>query len=186
MTAVFIQLLRRTRIGQAFLDIPNARGLHGVPVPRIGGIALFACVWLLAGWWIQRDPVAAIALISVVLLAISLVDDLRPLSTTLRLLVHAGAALLTVLLWVNTFGLAPGQLGLSILWVMSPAGALAIALAIVWMTNLYNFMDGADGVAGGMSVIGFGTYATAWALHTNPDGSLGFLATAIAGASLDF
>ena len=186
LTGAFIYFFQRNRLGRLFLDFPKARGLHATPVPRVGGIALFASVWLLAGWWMQRDTVAAIAWISGGLLAISLFDDLRPLSTALRLLVHAGAALLTVLLWVNTFGLAPGRMGLSTLGLISPAGALAIALAIVWMTNLYNFMDGADGLAGGMSVIGFGTYATAWALHANPDGSLGILATAIAGGSLGF
>ena len=71
LTAVFIQILRRTRIGQLFLDFPKARGLHASPVPRIGGIAIFASVWLLASLWMQRDLVAGIAAVSLVLLAVS-------------------------------------------------------------------------------------------------------------------
>ncbi len=186
LTAAFIQLLRRTRIGQVFLDFPKARGLHASPVPRIGGIAIFASVWLLAGLWMQRDLVAAIASLSLVLLAVSLLDDLRPLSALLRLLVHSGAAILVVLFWVKTFGLVPGRPGVMIDWIMSPLGALLIVFAIMWMTNLYNFMDGADGLAGGMSLIGFGSYAVALAMLPNADVSMGFLVAAITGAAGGF
>ena len=186
LTAAFIHLLCRTRATRILLDSPTARGLHAVPVPRIGGIAIFASVWILAGLWLQRDLVAGIAVLSLVLLAVSLLDDLKPLSAVLRLLAHAGAALLIVLLWVNTFGLTPGRTSASIRLAMSPLGAMAMALAIVWMTNLYNFMDGADGLAGGMSVVGFGTYAVAVAMQVNASGSLGLLATALAGAATGF
>ena len=79
MTAAFIRLLRRTRIGKVFLDYPKARGLHAIPVPRIGGLAMFASVWLLAGYWLQRDLLACIGVLSLVLLAISLLDDLHPI-----------------------------------------------------------------------------------------------------------
>ena len=186
MTAALIHFLLRTRIGQVFLDFPKARGLHAAPVPRVGGIAIFASVWLLAGIWMQRDLVAGIAGLSLALLTISLLDDLRPLSAWLRLLVHIGAALLVILLWVKTFGLVPDRTSVTISWVMSPLGALVVALSIVWMTNLYNFMDGADGLAGGMSVIGFGTYAVALAMLPNSDGSMGLLAATLTGAAAGF
>lgn len=189
LTAVFIQILRRTRIGQLFLDFPKARGLHASPVPRIGGIAIFASVWLLASLWMQRDLVAGIAALSLVLLAVSLADDLRPLSALLRLLVHAGAAILVVLFWVKTFGLAQSRPSAVIGWLMSPLGALLTVFAIIWMTNLYNFMDGADGLAGGMSLIGFGAYAIAASqfVPTSPEAaSIATLCAIIAGASIGF
>jgi UDP-N-acetylmuramyl pentapeptide phosphotransferase/UDP-N-acetylglucosamine-1-phosphate transferase len=44
---------------------------------------------------------------------------------------------------------------------MHPLGLALSALAIAWLTNLYNFMDGSDGLAGGMAVFGFGTYGVA-------------------------
>ena len=189
-TATLIYFLRRTRIGKIFLDVPTARGLHVTPVPRIGGIAIFASVWLLAGMWMQRDLVAGIAGLSLVLVTISLLDDLRPLSAVLRLLVHTGAAILVLLLWVNTFGLSSTRASASIGWVSSPPVAIALAvalmLAIVWMTNLYNFMDGADGLAGGMSVIGFGSYAIALGVLPNSGGSLGLLVAALTGAAAGF
>jgi UDP-N-acetylmuramyl pentapeptide phosphotransferase/UDP-N-acetylglucosamine-1-phosphate transferase len=57
-------------------------------------------------------------------------------------------------------------------WFAIPqAGALELmllALALGWMTNLYNFMDGADGLAGGMALIGFGVYALAAVLGGDP------------------
>ena len=186
MTAAFIQLLRRTRIGKVFLDFPSARGLHTAPVPRVGGIAMFASVWVLSCFWIQRDLVAGIAGLSLLLLAISLLDDLRPLSAVLRLLVHSAAAILVVLLWVQAFGLMPVRPNALMHWVTSPPGAFAIVLAIVWMTNLYNFMDGADGLAGGMSVIGFGSYAMVLAMLPDSGGSLGLLVTALTGAAAGF
>ncbi len=186
LTAAFIHLLCRTRATRILLDLPTARGLHGAPVPRIGGIAIFASVWILAGLWLQRDLVAGIAGLSLVLLAVSLLDDLKPLSAVLRLLAHAGAALLMVLLWVNTFGLTAGRTSASIRLAMSPLGAMALALVIVWMTNLYNFMDGADGLAGGMSVVGFGTYAAAVTMQVNTDSPLGLLVAALTGASAGF
>ena len=190
ITAAFIQLLRRTQFCRFFLDLPTARGLHAAPVPRVGGIAMFASVWLLAGIWMEHDLVAAIACLSVLLFAISLLDDLRPMSALLRLLVHAAAASLIVLLWVKGFGLVPGHSSVAIRWALSPPVAIALAillaLAIVWMTNLYNFMDGADGLAGGMALIGFGTYAVALAMLPNSAGSLGLLSTAIAGAAAGF
>ena len=185
-TVIFIYLCRRTRIAQVLLDFPNARGLHASPVARVGGVALFASVWLFSGLWIQRDLVAAIAGLSVVLVAISFIDDLRPLPALLRLLVHAGMAITIVLIWNEAFGLASNLYGTSASWLLSPVGAFGAVVAIVWMTNLYNFMDGADGLAGGMSVIGFGAYAIASASIPNSGGSMSLLAVSIAGASAGF
>ncbi len=189
-TATLIYILRGSRIGQVFLDVPTARGLHVTPVPRIGGIAIFASVWLFAGVWMQRDLVAGIAGLSLVLVTISLLDDLRPLSAVLRLLVHTGAAILVLLLWVNTFGLSSARASVSMGWALSPPVAVVLAVAlmltIVWMTNLYNFMDGADGLAGGMSVIGFGAYTVALGMIPNSGGSLGLLVAALTGATAGF
>jgi len=63
-------------------------------------------------------------------------------------------------------------------------GAIAATLAIVWSTNLYNFMDGADGLAGGMGVIGFG--AMAWAAADAGQGGLAMGCAALASACAGF
>lgn len=131
------------------VDHPNDRSLHDNPTPRSGGIAVMtgtvvaaAC----AGVWLTDLPVQALGL-AVLLAAISLADDRRGLPITARLLTHALAAGLFAA-WLTNQG-APW-------WWM--AGSI---LAITAMTNFYNFMDGANGLAGGMAVTGFGCYGIA-------------------------
>ena len=122
------------------MDQPNARSLHARAVPRGGGLAIWAG-WLAGVLWLPGPkpwlaPLAA-------LIAVSVLDDRRGLHPGLRLLVQFGAA--AVWVWLNPVPLEP---------------VLAV-LAIVWMANLYNFMDGSDGLAGAMTVVGFGAYAAA-------------------------
>ncbi len=121
-------------------DIPNERSLHSDPTPRTGGIALMAGTlagWVLLfkylQWWVVVPALA--------LFLLSLVDDVRGLARRTRLIGHFAAALCVV------FGAGIG-------WVWM----LPVLLYVVWMTNLYNFMDGSDGMAGGMGLIGFSFY----------------------------
>jgi UDP-N-acetylmuramyl pentapeptide phosphotransferase/UDP-N-acetylglucosamine-1-phosphate transferase len=124
-------------------DVPNERSLHDTPVPRTGGIALMAGIlagWVLLfkfwQWWI------VIPLLG--LFVLSLVDDVRGLPPKTRLIGHFIAG------WIVLAGA-----GISWIW------ALPVLLFIVWMTNLYNFMDGSDGLAGGMALFGFTFYGLA-------------------------
>lgn len=87
---------------------------------------------------------------------VSFLDDWLSLPSGLRIIVHFVAA--GLLLWAG-FGLdsivLPGTV-----WVLPAPLMIALSLLfIAWMVNLYNFMDGMDGFAGGMAVIGFGTFA---------------------------
>lgn len=129
------------------LDEPNDRSLHVRPVPRSGGLGILiaALIGLLAaqGPWIIGACVALIA-------AVSWLDDQFGLPIWLRFIFHIAAAIGLLLA-----GLVP----------TASAGYVALVIVgMVWMTNLYNFMDGADGLAGGMALFGFGTYAIAAAL----------------------
>ena len=90
---------------------------------------------------------AATFLVAAVLAAHSYWNDLHETTVLTRLGVQAFAATVAVLgarLTLNPAGLSLGLLALPI-----------TVLALVWMTNLYNFMDGIDGFAGGMTVVGF-------------------------------
>jgi len=126
------------------LDRPNQRSLHSGVVPRAGGLALVPAV--LAGWALQAPfpwPAAA----SVLVLAItSYIDDCRGLPVALRLAAHMAAAIAFA---VGGASAAP--------WML----LMVVVLAVAWSINLYNFMDGADGLAGGMALIGFSVYAVA-------------------------
>jgi UDP-N-acetylmuramyl pentapeptide phosphotransferase/UDP-N-acetylglucosamine-1-phosphate transferase len=107
------------------------------------------------------------------LVGISFLDDLVGLPIIGRLIAHVIAACLCVT------GLASDQLGF--LWV-----AVAI-VATVWMINLYNFMDGMDGLAGGMALFGFGFFAiAAWLASNSPLLLASLLIAAAAGAFLCF
>lgn len=152
--------------GRLPMDHPNARSLHRAPVPRIGGLGLLAGVAVASLWLHDRD-LLGVLLAALALAGVSLLDDLRSLPVAVRLAAHVAAAL--------AGGLLLGVTG----WAL--AGAV---LGVVWMTNLYNFMDGADGLAGGMAVIGFGTLALAAWLGGAP--GLAGLAAAIAAAALAF
>jgi len=143
VTFFLTKLMLRSYIFSSIQDIPNARSLHDRPIPRIGGLALM--VGALTGWYLLGCQESVILYIPVVLLmSLSLLDDLQDLPAKWRLLVHFLVAIGFV--WV-TLG------GLPFYWVV------LLGLSLVWMTNLYNFMDGSNGLAGGMSVIGFGFYA---------------------------
>jgi UDP-N-acetylmuramyl pentapeptide phosphotransferase/UDP-N-acetylglucosamine-1-phosphate transferase len=153
--------------GGLAMDVPNARSSHDRPVPRVGGVAIGAGV--AAGWWYADVVSPVTAGLALALLAVSLLDDLRGLPVALRLLAHVAAAALLV-----GFIDPPGA---PWLWPM-------LALAVVWMTNLYNFMDGSDGLAGGMACFGFGCYAlAAWLAG---DAALAAACAVVVAAALGF
>ena len=160
--------LLMAKFGRVALDRPNERSLHEQPVPRTGGIAILAgaAVSLAFGvgsLWLPLVLAAGLAVLS-------FVDDVRGLHTGMRLATHLAAA--GVLAW---YLLSP----------MQPLALVLLALGVAWITNLYNFMDGSDGLAGGMALIGFGGYALAAALAGHvPLAALDIALAASAGAFL--
>lgn len=150
VTIVLIVVITHSKLGKGIQDIPNARSLHQIPVPRIGGLGVVA--GLLTGWGLVWQPwLLPITAAVLFLMLISFLDDLYGLSAGKRFLLHFIAS--GVFVWairLPDFG-----------WEQ----AVVLTIAIVWMTNLYNFMDGADGLAGGMALFGFGSYAlVAWSV----------------------
>lgn len=164
VSAVLVRLLLKLRFA---LDAPNHRSLHSSPTPRTGGVGVLAGVLLgvlvsigIAHWelWIALG-----------LAAVSFVDDRFDLRIAVRLLAHLAAACGFV--WIS----GP--------W-MGPVPALFMIIGLAWMTNLYNFMDGADGLAGGMAVFGFGAYAVAAALQGH--GEVAVISLSVASAAVGF
>ena len=157
------------------IDVPGERSLHSTPTLRTGGFGLMAGMLAAASvhqtWgspWPWTETLLACALSCA-----SLVDDRRGLPVTTRLAVHLAAAAA----YAFTLPPAAGLTGSTI------AMLLVMTLAIVAMTNFYNFMDGANGMAGGMAAIGFGAYAWgAWPIVP----ALVSMSLALAGAALAF
>jgi UDP-N-acetylmuramyl pentapeptide phosphotransferase/UDP-N-acetylglucosamine-1-phosphate transferase len=148
------------------MDHPNTRSLHQTPTPRIGGIGIMAGV-AVATALLAGDRLLLVALAAFALAALSVFDDVRGLSVRVRFLAHFVAAA-ACLLMLGLHG-----------WMV-----VAGTLAAVWMTNLYNFMDGADGMAGGMAAVGFAALALAAWLGDAP--ALAAYCGAIAAAALAF
>jgi UDP-N-acetylmuramyl pentapeptide phosphotransferase/UDP-N-acetylglucosamine-1-phosphate transferase len=167
IVCVILMRVLLSRFGRFALDHPNARSLHQRPVPRTGGIAILAGVSVALAF--GAAPLAWLLGIVLALAAVSFLDDLYGMSTLARLLLHLVAAGVTVWYLVSPVNLA---------------GLAALALAVAWIINLYNFMDGSDGLAGGMSVIGFAAYASAALLAG--DAATAALCIAIAAASAGF
>jgi UDP-N-acetylmuramyl pentapeptide phosphotransferase/UDP-N-acetylglucosamine-1-phosphate transferase len=167
---LLIAVILSSRLNKKFQDIPNERSLHSAPTPRIGGAGLMA--GLLCGWALMFNSLTWwLALPLIGLFVLSLFDDMRGLPVRQRLAGH----ILAVAILVEGSGLPDSQ-GIVI--------ALAVLLFTVWMTNLYNFMDGSDGLAGGMALFGFTFYGIA-ALFAHNE-TLAMMNFAISAATLGF
>lgn len=142
-------LYRRNAVAKSVLmDVPNDRSSHTVPTPRGGGI-VFVAVWTalmaaLAGGGLIPSGVA-LTLIPPALLAaaIGFADDILTLTASRRFLLQIVAALL--FLWA--IGGYPAMQAGPWLLDMGMAGGIFAVLWIVWSINLFNFMDGVDGIA---------------------------------------
>ncbi|CAD6542260.1 glycosyltransferase family 4 protein [Paraburkholderia sabiae] len=150
-------------------DIPNDRSLHVRPTPRVGGwgivpVTVVAMLLVAPSLWF-------VALATAFLAAVSQIDDRRGLPARVRFAAH----LIAVIAFVAMFPAAAQW------WVL-----VALAFLMVWLVNLYNFMDGADGLAGGMALFGFGGYAAAALLSGHPMPELALASLAIAAAALGF
>jgi UDP-N-acetylmuramyl pentapeptide phosphotransferase/UDP-N-acetylglucosamine-1-phosphate transferase len=128
------------------LEPPNARSMHGVPVPAGAGIAMVGTTLALWPWWHGRVDGAHLVLLAsfVGLGALSWVDDWRQLPVAIRL----GAQALVVALCLAALpsDARVMQVGPLIL------ERILLGLAWLWFINLFNFMDGIDGLAGSETI----------------------------------
>src|SRR5574341_443684 len=158
------------------LDLPNERSLHQIPTPRTGGLAIIGSVlvgiaavsrggaWPTSqgptGWYGWSTSLWIIGL-TVLLAVMSFLDDRAGLPIVVRFGAHVAAAVMLVL----GAQLVVSQIDVPRLGTIE-LGWLSVVISIgflVWMTNLYNFMDGMDGFAGGMTLLGAGFLASlAW------------------------
>lgn len=169
--AVGTVLARRYALQRNLLDHPGDRRSHHVPTPRGGGVAIVSALLIAVISLAVRDPVQRMLLagfgIGLVLVAgVGLVDDHRPLSPWLRLAVHALAGLV----FAGAIYLAIGDLRLSL---------LAVVLVLV-LTNVWNFMDGINGIAASQALL------LGVALALLLDGSWRLLAAALVAACIGF
>lgn len=147
-TLLLTAALRRYALSRSLMDVPNARSSHTVPTPRGGGLAivfsfLLALPVLAAYSSLQWSLAWALLGAGAGVAALGFLDDHGHIAARWRLLGHFLAAA-WLLFWLG--GLPPITLAgwpVDLGW----AGHLLAAVFLVWMLNLYNFMDGIDGIA---------------------------------------
>jgi len=153
LALVLTAVVRKHAVAHGVLDIPNDRSSHRVPTPRGGGIAIAmvtvaASIFLLWRGALDLQLFLALTGGGIVVAFIGYLDDRSPLSARIRLAAHLAAAL-----WALGClgGLPPMRFGdhiVSLGW----AGYVVGALGIAWTVNLFNFMDGIDGIAASEAV----------------------------------
>jgi Fuc2NAc and GlcNAc transferase len=147
------RMVWRYALQSKLLDVPNVRSSHVVPTPRGGGLAIalsfFAAtsVLLVLGL-LDRKVVLALAGGGGAIAWVGFLDDQRQVSAKLRFGVHLAAAIFVVAVLgairLDVFrGLGPGAYWLS---------AFLMVFTLAWSTNLFNFMDGIDGLAAGEAI----------------------------------
>lgn len=173
LTAALTEWARRYALRRALIDPPGDRRSHVVPTPRGGGISIAAVMLLVLGALALMAPAAAVihagAAGGLLLVAgVGWRDDHVPVAVWKRLLTHVGAgALLSVGFWLGGAG---------------PWTVLVAFLAVPVLVNVWNFMDGIDGLAASQAAMA----ATAYALLLPGDAWLAGLAWALVAASCAF
>lgn len=160
-SALTAEAFRRWARHRQLLDVPNPRSSHVIPTPRGGGIGIVAglLVGLATSAWFGAvlSPRALGGLVGALLIAgVSFWDDLRSQPAWLRLGVHVLAAAILTLV-----GVQGGQVPL----------AITVPVAFVWVvgvTNIYNFMDGIDGLAASQAIVAGLAFGIAGTVVKNP------------------
>lgn len=184
LSAGLTGVIRRYALKSNLMDIPNHRSSHIVPTPRGGGLGIVVAYFfvVVAGallsrisWW-----VALIVLGGLPVAMIGFLDDHHSLKISTRIAVHFISALWILLLIGGPPLLDFGSVAFDWGYIGYPFALLAVA----WLINLYNFMDGIDGIAGGEAVVipAIGGAFLAW----QGRGDLVWLSAALSVCSLGF
>ncbi len=174
------------RVGM--LDVPNERSSHSLPTPRMGGVPMVAAAAFSFWGWaflavgganVQRG-LSYTFLFALAMFLLGFYDDLRNLSPLFRFLVQFVSALLLFVF------LAPLLPDISLWKWMLPKWAWVVpgAFWVVWMLNLYNFMDGIDGLAGGEAAVASSFFFLVFAYYGQPGWAVANLV--VAAASMGF
>jgi UDP-GlcNAc:undecaprenyl-phosphate GlcNAc-1-phosphate transferase len=174
LTPLMVQLAHHWDL----VDTPTDRKIHVQPTPRLGGIALYCgfvgSVMLNS---ILPEWMTAILAAGSLLLIIGVLDDVRELPASVKLVGQLVAAAIVI-----------GSGKVLTLFPVGPLGDMAnITLTFLWIvgiTNAFNFFDGMDGLATGLAVL-MAAFMGAVAFETNQAG-VGWLAVAMIGAGLGF
>lgn len=185
LTWLTVWRVREYTLAHRILDVPNARSSHVQPTPRGGGLGIVFTLELalVVMWWraaIDTSVMLALGLGGLAIALVGHLDDRRGVTAGRRLCVHLASAVLA--LWL--LSRQPGsQLPFEDIprWITYAL----LAVGIVWSTNLFNFMDGTDGLAASEGLFVSLSTAVLIALHGAHDRWV-TLPLIAAGANLGF
>lgn len=182
ITFLGVLMYRRWGISNRLFDVPNDRSMHSEPTPHGAGlIIVIVCLitYIPISVFVSRDIVWGYFIGASMIALISFLDDIFSIRFSIRLFVHALAAIVLIYdtgTWHGVTMLGGLQLGV---W-----GYVITFLWVVWMVNSYNFMDGIDGLAALQAVIAASGWMVLGFLLSMP--ALYLFSAIIASASLGF
>ena len=155
---ILVPIVKKIAIHINAMDEPNERKIHKVPMPRLGGLAIFLA--FLLGYMLYGEistQMLSILIGSFLLILVGIVDDINPVKARYKLIAQIIAAAIVVLYGDLSFT-ELSVFGYNI-YFNDFFGALLSILFIVAITNAINLIDGLDGLAAGISSIYFLTIA---------------------------
>lgn len=159
-TPLVILLAKKT----GAMDAPNARKVHKKPIPRIGGLAIYAgfmasIIFVAAKFGLDTELIketVGLTLSGSIIVAVGLVDDYKNLPAKVKLLGQICAASVLVLGFDVRIDFVTHPFGDYFYFDNLSIPHLAIPITIFWLvglTNTVNLIDGLDGLAAGVSAI---------------------------------
>jgi Fuc2NAc and GlcNAc transferase len=177
-------LIYRFALSRSILDYPDDRSSHNLPTATGGGSAIAVAFYLGLIFLIHTDVVGLseiqLLFAGIVLVVIGIVDDLKTLDFRWRIAVHFSVGIFTGISLKDMPDIQIADIHINLHFLAIPV----TALALVWATNLYNFMDGIDGLAG--SECCFITLAAAGFLAAAGDAPLAIVSLVLSAASAGF
>ena len=176
------ELIRRYSLKKNLLDTPNARSSHSIATPRGGGLSIVVCFLIPVAFsdLIPSNIVFALLGSGFLVAVVGFWDDQGHIAARWRLLSHF-VAVSWVVFWLG--GIPEFQLlgfNINTGW----AGIVAVVFLLVWLLNLFNFMDGIDGIAASETI--FVACAGAYFSWLNGSENLIYIALILAAATMGF
>jgi len=178
---ILTPLVRRYAVARGIADSPGPRRSHDRVVPRGGGIAIaVAALGCAAAGAASAGNTVVFICGAVIVVMLGWLDDRKSLPAGRRLLVQAAVGVGAVALIGPVTAISVGEFEIAGTWIWS---ALAIP-ALIWLMNLFNFMDGADGLAASQCVISCSVFATIFVVAGEFE--LAWIAAALAASTTGF
>ncbi len=184
-SALLVPFVKKCAEHVGAMDIPNKRKVHTVPIPRMGGLAIFGA-FLLGYMLFARMSIQMLSILigGFIVVLIGLFDDIKPVSAKIKFCLQIVAACVVVFygkIVLNHIDM----LGIDIDFPM-PLNYIITILFIVGITNSINFIDGLDGLSSGVSSIYFTTIAIIAFILNKMQGLDTILSLIMLGSTLGF